>query len=135
MASLHRLYQQLHVEDTTTREEMGVGFAALALLAGSGVYVACDGGSVVGSFTLYVLPNLTRNGRKAGLLENVVVDAPHRRQGVGRAMIEEARRLAEEAGCYKLSLTSTASRHEAHAFYRRCGMERHGYSFRFALPA
>jgi GNAT superfamily N-acetyltransferase len=44
-------------------------------------------------------------------------------------MMEHARALAREAGCYKLALSSNQKRVEAHAFYERIGFERHGFSF------
>ncbi|HOF88697.1 MAG TPA: GNAT family N-acetyltransferase, partial [Armatimonadota bacterium] len=90
-------------------------------------------GAVVGTFVLYLLPNMTRNGRPAAILENIVVDDALRRQGIGRAMLEHARELAQAAGCYKLSLTSNATRTAAHEFYLRCGMVQHGVSFRYEL--
>ncbi len=80
---------------------------------------------------LYILPNMTRNGRPAAILENIVVDEAQRGQGIGRAMLEYARERALEHGCYKLSLTSNARRADAHEFYRCCGMVQHGVSFRY----
>jgi GNAT superfamily N-acetyltransferase len=44
-------------------------------------------------------------------------------------MMEHARELAREAGCYKLALSSNQRRVQAHAFYERLGFERHGVSF------
>ncbi|WP_366914974.1 hypothetical protein [Polaromonas sp.] len=43
--------------------------------------------------------------------------------------------LAAESGCYKLALSSNLKREKAHAFYDALDFERHGYSFRMALPA
>ena len=96
---------------------------------GCNVYVAEIDGQVVGTFVLYILPNMTRHGRPAAMLENIVVDEANRGQGIGRVMLEHARDLAQAAGCYKLSLTSNAKRTAAHDFYRRCGMVQHGVSF------
>jgi len=48
---------------------------------------------------------------------------------VGRAMMAHAMRLAHEAGCYKLALSSNQKRERAHAFYESLGFQRHGLSF------
>lgn len=133
LLNVHKLYQQLQPEDTTTFEELCAGFDTMSTHPGTKIYVAECGGCVVGTYTLYILPNMTRNGCKAAILENIVVDADLRGQGVGRAMLEHARELAQEANCYKLSLTSNAKRTEAHEFYLRCGMSQHGISFRYAF--
>jgi GNAT superfamily N-acetyltransferase len=120
LPALFRLYRQLQPEDTTTLEEMARGFAAMTAHPGCELFVAEVEGRVAGAYTLYILPNMTRNGRSAAILENLVVDEPSR--GLGRAMLEFAREQARVRGCYKLSLTSNAVRTEAHEFYRRCGM-------------
>ncbi len=132
---LQVLYQQLHAGETITitLDEIAAGFQAMCAHPGCEVFVAEQDGRVVGTFVLYVLPNMTRRGRPAAILENIVVDEAHRGQGLGRAMLAYARERAQALGCYKLSLTSNAKRTESHEFYRRCGMVQHGVSFRFTL--
>lgn len=96
------------------------------------LYVAELGGRVVGTFTLLVVENLSHGGASSGLVESVVVDAAHRGRGIGRAMMDRARRHCRDRGCYKMALSSNLARERAHAFYQRLGFERHGYSFRVA---
>jgi GNAT superfamily N-acetyltransferase len=100
---------------------------------GCEVYVAEEDHQICGTFVIYFLPNMTRSGRMAAVLENIVVDAEYRSKGIGRSMLEFARQKAVEQNCYKLSLTSNLKRTNAHAFYEHCGMQRHGYSFRYIL--
>ena len=134
LPALYLLYQLLHGGETdTTLEEMTLAFATLCAHPGCDVYVTEQDGRVVGTFVLYILPNMTRHGRPAAILENIVVDEAHRGQGIGRAMLEFARDLALARGCYKLSLTSNAKRADAHEFYRRCGMLQAWGDFRFSL--
>ena len=83
--------------------------------------MAEDGGRVVGTLTLYFLLNLSHGARPFAIVENVVVDANVRGGGHGRALMEHAVRLAREAGCYKVSLTSHTNRAAAHAFYDAIG--------------
>ena len=82
------------------------------------LYLARHEGRIVGSLTLafYRIPT----GLKAWI-EDVVVDASARGQGVGEALntaaIEEARRR----GAKNVSLTSRASRESANRLYQRLG--------------
>jgi GNAT superfamily N-acetyltransferase len=52
-----------------------------------------------------------------------------RRQGIGRAMLEEAEARALDRGCHALTLESGYQRAEAHHMYRRFGMRDDGKSF------
>jgi len=133
LPELFRLFRQLQPADTTTLEEIASGFAAMSAHPGCEVYVTEADGRITGTFTLYYLPNMTRSGRPVAILENIVVDALLRGQGIGRAMLLFAREQAQARKCYKLSLTSNAKRTEAHEFYRRCGMVQHGLSFRYTF--
>lgn len=133
LPQLHALYQQLQPDDTTTLAEVEQGFLAMQAQPGCAVYVVEHEGTIAGAFTFYILPNMTRNGRPAALVENIVVNETVRGQGIGRAMLAYARELAQAQGGYKLSLTSNAKRTQAHAFYLRCGMLQHGVSFRYEL--
>jgi len=83
--------------------------------------VAEDAGRVVGTLTLYTLPNLSHGGRSTAIVENVVVDDALRGSGLGRLLMAEADRLAQEAGCYKVALTSNNKRAPAHTFYETIG--------------
>ncbi|MEW6726037.1 MAG: GNAT family N-acetyltransferase [Bacillota bacterium] len=133
LPGVFNLLQQLHPADSTSYNDVCKAFDTLTGHPGAKVYVARSDSQVVGTFTLYIIPNLTRNGRPAAILENLIVHSCRRGQGIGRAMLDYARRLAEETGCYKLSLTSNIERTEAHRFYEKCGMIRHGFSFRYVL--
>ena len=127
------LYQQLFAGETTTLAEVTAGYQAVCGHPDCAVFVVEQDERVLATFVLYILPNMTHNGRPAAILENIVVAAAQRGQGIGRAMLAYARDRALEHGCYKLSLTSNAKRTGSHEFYRRCGMLQHGVSFRYVL--
>jgi GNAT superfamily N-acetyltransferase len=93
------------------------------------VFIFSLAGMPVGTYTFFVLPLLAHNGAPEAIVEDVAVHPEAQGQGIGRHMMEHARSLAREAGCYKLALSSNQKRVEAHAFYERIGFERHGYSF------
>jgi GNAT superfamily N-acetyltransferase len=93
------------------------------------LFVACDGGEVVGTYALLIMHNLAHCGAPSAVVEDVVVVASHQGQGVGRFMMEHAQALAREAGCYKLALSSNRKRTGAHAFYESLGFVQHGFSY------
>jgi len=97
------------------------------------IYVAEEGGSIVGSFALLVMLNLGHCGAPSAIVEDVVVDPQMQGRGVGAAMMRAAMDLARDKGCYKLVLSSNAKRVRAHAFYERLGFTRHGISFSVIL--
>ncbi|MEG2614625.1 MAG: GNAT family N-acetyltransferase [Alistipes sp.] len=80
------------------------------------------GQQIVGMLSLvwYDVPS----GRHAWI-EDVVVDAAQRRDGVGEALVRAAVECARHEKCDKISLTSHASRAAAHALYRKVGFERY----------
>jgi ribosomal protein S18 acetylase RimI-like enzyme len=97
------------------------------------VFVATMNSSVVGTFALLVMDNLAHLGAPSAIVEDVCVDDQLHRRGIGRAMMRFAMEFARERGCYKLALSSNASRERAHTFYRSLGFEQHGLSFHVPL--
>ena len=97
------------------------------------LYVAEQGGEIVGTFALLVMDNLGHLGAPSAVVEDVAVAPAAQGRGVGRAMMDVARARSAEKGCYKLVLSSSAKRERAHAFYEQLGYERYGYCFRLDL--
>lgn len=124
---LVRLLAQLSLDEP--REQPGPplpeayeqAFGKIEADPGLRLLVACREERIVGSATVAVIPNLSFRGRPFTLVDSVVVDESERRSGVGRLLMEEARRIARASGSYKLSLTSNAQRDWAHRFYERLG--------------
>jgi ribosomal protein S18 acetylase RimI-like enzyme len=89
---------------------------------GNSLLVARDQqGTIIGTLTLIVFP--TPSGT-SGYIEDVVVDAAVRRQGIGEALVREALRIAAERGAIKTDLLSATSRPAAVRLYQRVGFER-----------
>jgi GNAT superfamily N-acetyltransferase len=93
-----------------------------------------DKGGIFATCALYVVPNLSHGGAPWAIIENVVVDAGMRGKGYGATLMNEAVRLAREAGCYRVSLMSNNRRGGAHEFYRRIGFteSHHGFTRYFS---
>jgi len=112
-----------------TVEEARAQFAVLRRYPFYRVFVAEAEGAFAGTYALIILDNLNKRGAKAAVVEDVAVLPEFQGRGVGRAMMEHARELCRDAGCYKMALSSNLRRESAHAFYESLGFERHGYSF------
>jgi GNAT superfamily N-acetyltransferase len=87
-------------------------------------------GAVVGTADVLIVLNLTHGAQPLAFVENVVVTAPRRGRGIGRALMESAMERAKAAGCYRIQFLSNKDRTRAHAFYRRLGFEPSSEGFR-----
>jgi ribosomal protein S18 acetylase RimI-like enzyme len=116
-----------------TPEAYDRAFAGIMADSRQTLFVAERDGVIVGSLVLVIVPNLGRHGRPYAILENIVTDAAHRSSGVGEAMMRHALALAEQAGCYKVALTSRLHRTDAHRFYERLGFHVGSHGFRIDL--
>ncbi len=86
------------------------------------IYVAREGGRVVGMVsTLYTIS--TAEGGKAAWLEDMVVLPDCRGRGIGAAMLAHAVVGAREAGCLRLTLLSDEDNAQAHAVYAAEGFQ------------
>jgi GNAT superfamily N-acetyltransferase len=84
--------------------------------------------ALVGFASLHFRPRLNHATPEAWI-PDLIVDPGARRQGIGRALLEEAERRARERGCHLLQLESGYKRAEAHHMYRQFRMTDHGKYF------
>jgi predicted N-acetyltransferase YhbS len=105
-------------------------YAQIQAMPGHELLVAEDEGEVIGSVVLLTVPNLSHNASPWAIIENVIVTQEHRRQGVGRQLMEYAVARAQKTGCYVIELSSNRTRHEAHRFYESLGFEASAHGFR-----
>ena len=68
------------------------------------------------------------------LIAGLVVDRERRRQGIGRALLEDAEAWAVARGCSLVRLTSSAARTDAHRFYAGLGYINVKTQYSFAKP-
>jgi 8-oxo-dGTP diphosphatase len=87
------------------------------------VLVAEWDGEIVGLLVLSFVSALT--GLRAWI-DDVVVGPTHRRQGIGRALIEAAIKRASRRGATHLFLDTSRGNPDALEFYRACGFEEGG---------
>jgi ribosomal protein S18 acetylase RimI-like enzyme len=111
VASLNQLVPQL---STNAAPLTASDVAALI------VFIARDGGPIVGSLTLVVFPVPT--GLRAWI-EDVVVDSAARGRGVGEALTNAAIEESRRRGVRSIDLTTRPSREVANRLYARLGFE------------
>ncbi|KOG90865.1 GNAT family N-acetyltransferase [Streptomyces varsoviensis] len=97
------------------------------------VLVARTPEGVVGTLTLVLVP--LPSGLRARV-EDVVVDSAARGRGVAGLLIEEALRIAREAGARTVDLISRPGRAAANRLYERLGFQpRHSTVYRAPMEA
>lgn len=86
----------------------------------------------LGRVYLYILHN-DLHVQPFAFIEDVYVHEKHRREGIGKKLMEEVVALAKEKNCYKIIACSRESREEVHEFYENLGFMNHGFEFRMNL--
>jgi GNAT superfamily N-acetyltransferase len=67
-------------------------------------------------------------------IDDLVADEAARGTGVGRSLMDFARRQAARLGCSQLRLNSGCRRKGAHAFYEALGLPQTGYAYGESVP-
>lgn len=96
--------------------------AALVKSESSTLLVArADEGRIVGAanLTVYRVPTGLR-----AIIEDVIVDASARGQGLGEALVRRCLEIAREKGAPSVTLTSNPKREAANRLYQRMGFQR-----------
>lgn len=123
------------VEDPGPSSQPGY-LAAFREIEASGfanIYVAVVDGAVVGTFSLAFIPNISNRGGRVAQIESVHVAEAMRGHGVGEQMLAWAITESRRRGCFRLQLTSSKSRVDAHRFYERLGFEKSHEGMKLAL--
>lgn len=84
------------------------------------VLVADLAGQVQGMAQMQELVS-TASGGKVGLIEDLVVDAEHRSQGLGEELLSRLVEVSEERGYARIQLLADRENHGALKFYGRLG--------------
>lgn len=122
------LLQQLWPDRSLDCEALRRVFHA-ALASDSQVYLsACDGPRVVGFASLTVKNNLWQAGN-LGHVDELVVDANYRGNGIGTRLLDSVCGEARKKHCARIELDSGLHRDVAHEFYYRLGFERRALLF------
>ena len=102
-------------------ERGGEGFRHAVQYPEADVLLAVDGDTIVGLASVYADFLSIRYGKRCWL-QDLVVAASRRSEGVGALLIRAATEWARGWGCTHLELASGAGRIDAHRFYLSRGM-------------
>ena len=122
LSSLLELYKQLNVDDVInniTAKSIWENITKQDIK----YFIAKENEKIIASCYICIIPNLTHGGKSIGFIENMIIDVKYRRKGIGRTIIENAIKYAEEKNCYKVLLQSGKRRTEAHSFYKSIGFD------------
>ena len=132
------LYRQLALDPDTEVANLSPAdcqriFTEMSTTPGYELLVAEEAGEIVATTVLVILPGLSHNASPFAVIDYVVVDEAHRRQGIGKLLMDYCLDRSREAGFYKVMLTSDNQREAAYRFYRALGFEdsSHGFWFYF----
>lgn len=96
------------------------------------IYLASLEDLAIGTFSLLLMPTMMhRVFYKSAILDAVTIASGYRSKGYGKEMMREALKIAAEAGCYKVTLSSNLKRDRTHQFYQALGFKQHGWSFSY----
>ena len=98
-------------------------WSAILAREGVAVFVSDAGARMAATCMLITAPNILRDGRGHGYLDNVVTHPEFRGQGHGRAVVEAALDEAWARDCYHVLLQSGRKEPRVHRFYQGCGFE------------
>lgn len=89
---------------------------------------------VVATCHLVITPNLTRQCRPYGTIENVVTRKDLRGNGIGKGILKYALNTAWAFGCYKVMLMTGSKKEWVHRFYEDAGFEKNVKTAFLAKP-
>lgn len=108
-------------------------FDRIAADTATTLIVGEEGGRIVATYLLSILPGLSSGGQTRAQLESVRVAIDLRSQGIGAGLVADAETRARAAGATLMQLTTHKSRARAHAFYDRLGFTPSHIGYKRAL--
>jgi glucosamine-phosphate N-acetyltransferase len=83
---------------------------------------------IIASGTLWMEPKIIHQMGYVAHIEDIVVDASYRHQGLGQLLIQVLISIAKEKNCYKIILNC---KKELIGFYEKCGFYTNGIEMRY----
>jgi len=125
LEQLLALYAQLHPgKEEASPEQYRAVWGKVMAHPGQHVVVAETEGRLAASCVITVIPNLTHGARPYAVIENVVTDSAHRRQGWATQCLGYAQQIAQKEGCYKIMLLTGSKEEGTLRFYEQAGYNR-----------
>lgn len=126
LEQLLALYRYLNADDPVLEITDALQRHWQTILANEALYyvVARADRQLVSTCALALIPNLTRNARPYGLIENVITHPDYRRRGLGTQVLRHAVDIAWEHHCYKVMLLTGRKDAVVWRFYEQAGFVR-----------
>ncbi len=126
LEGLLALYQDLHTNDEPLPERKKLEKIWDDILANSlhSIFITEQGGTLIATCALQIIPNLTRGARPYALIENVVTQKDNRGQGHASNILKYALKYAWTEGCYKVMLLTGRNDPKVFALYEKAGFKR-----------
>ena len=126
LGQLLELYRLLHPGDPDVRDNPGLKRLWGEICNDRNIFypVVSIDSRIVSSCTMMIVPNITRNLRPYGLIENVITHPDYRKMGYGTKVLRKAVEIARERGCYKVMLLTGRKDEDTLRFYERAGFTR-----------
>ena len=121
---LMALYLHLHETEIPPFDKAKSVFEKILADENYHIIVAEENGVIVSSFTVVIVPNLTRGVRPYARVENVVTHAEHRGKGLATACLDRAKEIAVREGCYNIALLTGSKSESTLKFYENAGYNR-----------
>lgn len=90
------------------------------------IIVAEEDGKLVSTCMVVIVQNLSFEHRPYAIIDNIVTHSDFRAQGLATACLQEAQKIAEKAGCFKITLSTSSRLPSTHKFYERLGYNKEG---------
>ncbi|UCF34371.1 MAG: GNAT family N-acetyltransferase [Phycisphaerales bacterium] len=121
-------------QDRTIVDGMRTVFCDLLEDSNARILLAEEDGAVgvVGLLDLTFRRTLFHRGW-AMIIEDLIVNETHRREGIARQLVEYAEQVARERGCRAIELSSDLHRQGTHQFWEALGYDPCAYQFRKEL--
>jgi len=97
------------------------------------IIVAERGTQILGYLTLWFRPCLSHAGLSA-LIDELIVAGSARGQGMGRALLEEAMKRAQGAGCVEIEVSTGFDNEAAQSLYKSQGFQERGLLLEQDIP-
>jgi GNAT superfamily N-acetyltransferase len=126
LEGLLALYEDLHTQDEPLPERIKLEsvWADILSYGHQSIFVVEQGGMLVATCALQVIPNLTRGARPYALIENVVTRKDRRGQGHASGILKYALEYAWAQGCYKVMLMTGRDDPKIFELYEKAGFKR-----------
>jgi ribosomal protein S18 acetylase RimI-like enzyme len=119
---LRQLYRLFWGEDSDI-ERMRKRFHEMESNSRQVILCATLDNLVVGSVMGIVCNELYGDCRPFLVMEDLIVDKEHRNHGIGKALVRELEKFAQENSCSQMLFITETHRHDAVSFYESIGFD------------